>query len=642
MPNVSQIIDFIYYSSRSVKALLLCTLVAFAFACNGKGADSRQDPYAQNTKKDPKSEKDAPDGIEGDDSSKLTQIKLEQGTTHIQWAESGERACIQVDLLLKNNKDTEVKAAEDVEFTLKDASSLAQGVEHEFFEAFEEEDCQKSWDFQTHALTVGKGNSQKSFWIQMGLDDEVKLSATYSTENMESSLSIKPQDPRPPLPIDYGIFNLEPESEDEVIKLSDCFAMDFDITDSDIPSMDLVLEHQQSAGFLRVDADREDEFGDNVDGYFSWLKSVCEQNGSSEEESAHVIKGKFNGFVTRIPTHNGKIYKNAKLKIRQKIEGKKVATYAPVFLSMPLQRPFYAKFELEKSSVEPGECFTVKATAMKDGKPYTLQENEALDFSMGHPASSEWIEVYHNPDCTPVPSVTSYFGGIKSGSQSTVISSRISRPRRVKAESQTLRISASSLEKSDGNLIGKAIEEKKYRKNLQVAFQGQKDFEDLHSIELIMPSLGSDGHISKKYFQEGCMGLIEGGYFPKLVWDNLPEEATELAIRIIDVDARDFRHWWVYHIPVSIASIPESKGNQPLAALEGMQEVEGLLPSDFGNQDLGYQGPCPPYEHKYRVEIYAFSKPIDMNGDKKNYIEFLKALWTQAIGYGSLEFKAKP
>jgi Raf kinase inhibitor-like YbhB/YbcL family protein len=87
---------------------------------------------------------------------------------------------------------------------------------------------------------------------------------------------------------------------------------------------------------------------------------------------------------------------------------------------------------------------------------------------------------------------------------------------------------------------------------------------------------------------------------PPLEWSNVPKDAKELALLVVDPDAPsgNFVHWTVYGIDPAATAIPQG-------ALEG--ENSG------GKQ--GYTGPCPPEgddPHRYVFALYALENQSDL------------------------------
>jgi Raf kinase inhibitor-like YbhB/YbcL family protein len=92
-----------------------------------------------------------------------------------------------------------------------------------------------------------------------------------------------------------------------------------------------------------------------------------------------------------------------------------------------------------------------------------------------------------------------------------------------------------------------------------------------------------------------CTG---GNAVPTLQWANVPPDAAELAIVVVDPDAGNFVHWVVAGISPGITAIAD--GQLPAGAVQGLN----------GAGTVGWTGPCPPAgeSHTYRFEVHALSK----------------------------------
>ncbi|MDQ3389977.1 MAG: YbhB/YbcL family Raf kinase inhibitor-like protein [Actinomycetota bacterium] len=89
---------------------------------------------------------------------------------------------------------------------------------------------------------------------------------------------------------------------------------------------------------------------------------------------------------------------------------------------------------------------------------------------------------------------------------------------------------------------------------------------------------------------------------PQISWLNVPGDAQELAVVVIDLDADGFVHW------VATGLDPEA-----LSLLPGVggSVVEAVNSSG----DVGWSGPCPPRRqksHRYEFTLYALAQPLDI------------------------------
>lgn len=90
---------------------------------------------------------------------------------------------------------------------------------------------------------------------------------------------------------------------------------------------------------------------------------------------------------------------------------------------------------------------------------------------------------------------------------------------------------------------------------------------------------------------------------PPLAWSGVPAAAQRLALIVHDPDApdprapkRDFVHWILYDIPVSVVALAEGLERVPAGARSGT--------SDW--RETGWRGPCPPVgRHRYFFHLVA-------------------------------------
>ena len=99
-----------------------------------------------------------------------------------------------------------------------------------------------------------------------------------------------------------------------------------------------------------------------------------------------------------------------------------------------------------------------------------------------------------------------------------------------------------------------------------------------------------------------CVG---GGVSPAMTWSNVPPDAVELAVSVVDIDADSFVHWLVYGISPAAPGINE--GQLPDAAFE--------WPNSAG--DAAWFAPCPPdgETHRYEFTVYALNQQLEAADD---------------------------
>lgn len=94
---------------------------------------------------------------------------------------------------------------------------------------------------------------------------------------------------------------------------------------------------------------------------------------------------------------------------------------------------------------------------------------------------------------------------------------------------------------------------------------------------------------------------------PPLVWEDVPEGTSALALVLDDPDAPagTWVHWVVFNLPPSSGRIPEGaseSGGLPEGADEGANSWGGV----------GYRGPCPPSgTHRYFFKLHALDLSLE-------------------------------
>ncbi len=107
---------------------------------------------------------------------------------------------------------------------------------------------------------------------------------------------------------------------------------------------------------------------------------------------------------------------------------------------------------------------------------------------------------------------------------------------------------------------------------------------------------------------------------PPLSWVGVPEGTEQLAITVVDPDARNFVHWVVVGIDPAMLEITE--GVVPGAAIEGLNQ--------FG--ESGWGGPAPPAgdAHSYLFTLHALSgtPAVEASTDHNTALAEIEALTT--------------
>lgn len=127
--------------------------------------------------------------------------------------------------------------------------------------------------------------------------------------------------------------------------------------------------------------------------------------------------------------------------------------------------------------------------------------------------------------------------------------------------------------------------------------------------------------------QYSCMG---DNLSPPLEWSGVPAAAESLLLFVYDPDAGfdlgasvepGFVHWVVYNIPPDTEGYPQDVpggGTLTDGALQGSNdfaqfESEGAtFPGGAPVKLVGYDGPCPPSEHRYIFALYALDAALDV------------------------------
>ncbi len=113
---------------------------------------------------------------------------------------------------------------------------------------------------------------------------------------------------------------------------------------------------------------------------------------------------------------------------------------------------------------------------------------------------------------------------------------------------------------------------------------------------------------------------------PEVQWRNVPDDAVELALVMVDITAGDFVHWVIAGIAPTSTTIFE--------ALVPPGAVQAL--NDFG--EPGWGGPAPPLgddAHSYVFKLFALSEPSGLQGGERGS-DVIADLEAKAIGIAEL------
>jgi Raf kinase inhibitor-like YbhB/YbcL family protein len=140
---------------------------------------------------------------------------------------------------------------------------------------------------------------------------------------------------------------------------------------------------------------------------------------------------------------------------------------------------------------------------------------------------------------------------------------------------------------------------------------------DMPIAELVMDSaaLQPGGTMMTKH---SCFGE---NLSPPLNWTGVPVGTQSLALSVVDPDSHPagFVHWVIYNIPPTTSNLPEGVSPDailPDGSLQGSNDFanypEGDFPGGAPINQTGYDGPCPPGEHRYLFTLYAVDIPLKL------------------------------
>jgi Raf kinase inhibitor-like YbhB/YbcL family protein len=108
------------------------------------------------------------------------------------------------------------------------------------------------------------------------------------------------------------------------------------------------------------------------------------------------------------------------------------------------------------------------------------------------------------------------------------------------------------------------------------------------------------------YFLPKTCGYRFGNKPPNLHIENVPQDATSLALYVFDSDViyneKELTHWLLWNIPVDIGEL--SVDNLPSGIVQGTNDM-GVV---------GYSGPFLKRDiHHIHFIIFALNSPLDLN-----------------------------
>jgi Raf kinase inhibitor-like YbhB/YbcL family protein len=125
------------------------------------------------------------------------------------------------------------------------------------------------------------------------------------------------------------------------------------------------------------------------------------------------------------------------------------------------------------------------------------------------------------------------------------------------------------------------------------------------------------------------------------VFDDAGKEGKVLPA---DMQRRNFYHWVLLDIPLAITSIPAGADSGPNAKTPKSEVktpygVRGV--NDYSPDNLGYDGPCPPWNdermHHYHFKVFALDVPsLGISGRKANGMAALEAIKNHVLAEGEV------
>ena len=114
-------------------------------------------------------------------------------------------------------------------------------------------------------------------------------------------------------------------------------------------------------------------------------------------------------------------------------------------------------------------------------------------------------------------------------------------------------------------------------------------------MKITSPAFEHEGTIPAEYTCDG------DDVSPQLVFSDVPENATSLALIMDDPDAPGgtWVHWLVWNIPTDVTGL--AKGEN----ITYPQGTNGFNETDYG-------GPCPSGTHRYYFKLYALDIMLDL------------------------------
>lgn len=149
------------------------------------------------------------------------------------------------------------------------------------------------------------------------------------------------------------------------------------------------------------------------------------------------------------------------------------------------------------------------------------------------------------------------------------------------------------------------------------------------------------GHGGKMMAKHSCFG---DNLSPPINWEGVPRGTQSLVLTMVDPDSQPsgFVHWVIYNIPANSTYVPEGvPADAELwdGSLQGVNDFAkypaGTFPGGAAINQMGYDGPCPPAEHRYVFTLYALDALLDL-GAEATLDQVLEAMEGHVLGQGEL------
>jgi Raf kinase inhibitor-like YbhB/YbcL family protein len=136
----------------------------------------------------------------------------------------------------------------------------------------------------------------------------------------------------------------------------------------------------------------------------------------------------------------------------------------------------------------------------------------------------------------------------------------------------------------------------------------ENDDHESRRFQVTSTTFSDGGTLPQSMVFNQCLPYPGGGNMsPELSWTNAPRRTRSFIVVCYDVTA-SFTHWGLYNIAPTTTELPENAGIP--GSMFGLQAH-----TDFGRNNLEYDGPCPPPQlnppvHQYVFTVYALDTTV--------------------------------